>query len=236
MPADLIVFALIAAGLIFWLRSILGTRNEGDGERANPYLRGDPDAPEAPAERTMSAEALVAELAANSKGSMGIENKTAENALVEIAQVSRDFDIYRFLSAAQDAFVFIVESFADGDRETLEELLDPAVYTAFDGAITAREKDGQKLEAEIRAITKSEVTAARLEGRKAFITVRFEAEEVTATRDQDGNVIAGNPDKAKPMRDLWTFAKDLKSRDPRWLVVETRADIDGDNDTVPNSL
>lgn len=237
MPADLIVFALIAAGLIFWLRSILGTRNGEERDRQNPYLKPDGNAPESQnaGERSVSPEGLVAELAAEGKDNLGIENKTAENELIEIAKADRDFDVYRFLRAAQDAFVYIVESFADGDRETLEELLGPDVYKAFDGAITAREKAGETMEAEIHAIKKSEITAARMEGKKAFITVRFEAEETTVTRDAESNVIAGHPDKTRPMRDLWTFAREIRSKDPRWLVVETREDIEGDNETIPNT-
>lgn len=237
MSADLIVFALIAAGLIFWLRNILGTRNGEERDRSNPYLKPDSKGTASPSQedRTLTSEDLVRELAESSKGNMGIDNKTAENGLIEVAQLSREFDVYSFLGAAQDAFVYIVESFAEGDRETLKELLAPSVYDAFDGAIMAREKAGESMETEIRSIIRSDVTAARLEGKKAFITVRFEAEEISVVRDAEGNVLSGHPDKAHQMRDLWTFARDLKSRDPRWLVVETRADIEGDNDTVPNS-
>jgi len=236
VPADLIVFALIAAGLIFWLRNILGTRHGEERDHQNPYLKPEPGSDEAGLEdRSMDAQDLVSELAQEGAPNIGIENKTAENALVEIAKVDTGFDIYRFLAAAQDAFVYIVESFADGDRATLKELLSPEVYTAFDDAIARREKAEEKMDAEIHSVKKTEVLEARLESKKAFITVRFEAEEITVTRDAEGNIVDGHPEKIRQMRDLWVFARDLRSKDPRWLVVETREDIEGDNDTVPNS-
>ena len=60
------------------------------------------------------------------------------------------------MDGAQEAFAIIVEAFAAGDRETLKDLLGPAVYHAFEAAITAREGRGEKQETQIRAIRKAE--------------------------------------------------------------------------------
>lgn len=242
MPVDLLFYGLVAAGLIFWLRSVLGTRSGGERDRSNnPYLKtieGNASPPQQDGSsdsKQFSAETLIEELARTPKGNMSIANRTAENMLVDVARVDRSFDVYKFLQAAQDAFVYIVESFADGDRETLKELLDPAVYNAFDGAIAAREKSGETMKTEIHAITKSEIVGGRLEGKKAFVTIRFLAEETSITKDESQNIIHGHPGKITQMRDVWTFCRDLKSRDPRWLVVETREDGDGDNAMIPNT-
>jgi len=69
----------------------------------------------------------------------------------------------------------------------------------------------------------------------ALITVRFWADERTVTKDENQNIISGHPDKTTVMRDVWTFSRDVKSRDPRWLVVETREDGIEDNETIPNT-
>ena len=44
---------------------------------------------------------------------------------------------------------------------------------------------------------------------------------ITAFRD--GNVIDGSPDKVTDVTDVWTFARDLSSRDPNWNLVATEA-------------
>lgn len=234
------LYALIAAGLIFWLRSILGTRDEDDPQGNNVlHLELSADGKIVgvgeEAESASDKSTLIAELAENPKGSMSIADKTAENSLLDIVGKDRDFDIYIFLQAAQDAFVYIVESFAEGDRETLEDLLSPEVYQAFDGAISARETAGETMITEIHAIKKSEVIEARLDGKRALVTVRFWADETSVTKDGEGNILHGHPEKTSQMRDVWTFARDLKSRDPRWLVVETREDGAEDNDVIPNT-
>ncbi len=240
MTAELLVYALVAAGLIFWLRSILGTRSEDEANRPAPRLEIadngkviNLDQPEGDdRERGI---ALIEELAVTPKGNMAIAAQSAKNGLIDITKVDRNFNVYTFLQAAQDAFVFVVESYAEGDRETLRDLLSPEVYNAFDGAIAQREKRGESVSAEIHAIQRSEVAEARTEGKMAYVTVRFWADETTVTRDENGEIVSGHPDKTTQMRDLWTFSRDLKSRDPRWLVVETREDGAEDNDFIPDT-
>lgn len=240
MPADLIVYALVAAGLVFWLRSVLGTRHGEEHDRPNPFL-----APEQtnqsplsdhydPAEG-LSPEERIADLAKKSGEKIGVDNKTAEHGLLAIAGIDKNFDIHMFLEGAQDAFVMIVESYAEGDRETLRSLLSESVYKAFESGIAAREDKGETQMTEIHAIRKAQVMAARLEGKQALITVRFVADETSVTRDKDGEIIAGDPNKTTQMKDLWTFGRDVKSKDPTWLVYETRADHDDDNELIPNT-
>ncbi len=232
------IYAIIAAGLIFWLRSILGTRGEDDAQRPAIRLELDDSGKVVnldAVEKELDKSALVAELAETPKDNMSIADKSVETTLVDIAKIDREFDVYKFLRATQDAFVFIVESFADGDRETLKDLLGEGVFKAFDGAIAAREKAGETMMAEIQSIQKSEICEARLEGKTALITVRFWAEEVSVTKDDNGEIVAGHPDKPTKMRDVWTFSRDLKSRDPRWFVVETREDGEGDHENIPNT-
>ncbi len=233
------IYAIIAAGLIFWLRSILGTRNDSDAERPAPEMKIDIEGKiinlgEAK-EDTKDILDSIKQLIDNPKGNMSISGQSAELGLVDIAKIDKAFDVSVFLQAAQDAFAYVVESFAEGDRETLEGLLGDDVFKAFDKAISIREKSGDIMETEIRSINKSEITEAGLNGNEAVVTIRFWADETSVTKDSDGKIISGDPDKTTLMRDVWTFSRNLKSSDPRWLVIETREDGEDDNDTIPNT-
>jgi predicted lipid-binding transport protein (Tim44 family) len=73
------------------------------------------------------------------------------------------------------------------------------------------------------SIDKADITAAEVKGRTAQVTVRFVSQLVSVTRDRDGNVIDGSPDKVTDVTDVWTFARDLSSRDPNWKLVATEA-------------
>jgi predicted lipid-binding transport protein (Tim44 family) len=63
----------------------------------------------------------------------------------------------------------------------------------------------------------------------------FVARETTVVRASDGDIISGHPDKISEMRDAWVFARDVKSRDPRWLLAETKGNIEDDNLMIPNT-
>jgi predicted lipid-binding transport protein (Tim44 family) len=73
------------------------------------------------------------------------------------------------------------------------------------------------------AIERSDITGAELRGRVAHITLRFVSQLISVTRDKSGNVTEGNPDKVTDVTDVWTFARDLSSRDPNWKLVATEA-------------
>ena len=240
MTAELMLYALIAAGLIFWLRSILGTRDQDEPERPIPNLELSEDGKIVgvggeSGEQSEQRLAMIDELAQNDKGSMAIADSNVQDQLIELAKADRSFEIYKFLQATQDVFVYVVESYADGDRETLSNLLSPQVYDAFDKAIEMREQAGEIMQTEIMAVQKSEIIEACLDGKTAYVTVRFWADETTVTKDADGEITSGHPEKTTQMRDVWTFSRDIKARDPRWLVVETREDGAQDNETIPNT-
>ncbi|MGB4057394.1 MAG: Tim44/TimA family putative adaptor protein [Alphaproteobacteria bacterium] len=233
MTADLIVYALVAAGLVFWLRSILGTRHGEERQREVIIPKEQSDGIAAVGE-PVAIEDRIKSIIENTTSKVAID-KAAESGLVDISHADREFDIDFFIQGAQDAFAMIVESFAAGDRASLKDLLGDSVYAAFEGAITEREKRREKQQTQIRAIRKAEIVEAMLRGRMASITLRFTADEVSVTRDEAGAVIDGHPEKLTVVRDVWTFMRDIKSRDPRWMVVETRGDFEGDNNYIPNT-
>jgi predicted lipid-binding transport protein (Tim44 family) len=53
--------------------------------------------------------------------------------------------------------------------------------------------------------------------------VRFVSQIISVTRDRSGAVIDGSPDKVADVTDVWTFARDVASRDPNWKLVGTES-------------
>lgn len=240
MPSELLIYALVAAGLVFWLRSVLGTRHGEERPRPDPFISVDLEIKD---EAPIGGESAKAEtqadtirtLAQNPHKVYSIKDSEAEKGLIEIAGADRNFDVHFFAEGAQDAFVMIVESFADGDREALQGLLGDDVYNAFDAAIAEREEKGHTQLTDIHAIRKAEIIEAGLDARDARITVKFIAEESSAVKDEAGEIISGHPDKVAQMRDIWVFSRDVKSKNPAWRVVETRGGFEDDNDLVPDT-
>jgi predicted lipid-binding transport protein (Tim44 family) len=95
------------------------------------------------------------------------------------------------------------------------------VADAFCAAIDEREDAGHSLDNRLVAIERAGIEDARLEGKIAEIEVRFDAYVAAVTRDRDGELVAGSLSDAVPTKDLWTFQRNLASKDPNWLLVET---------------
>ena len=115
----------------------------------------------------------------------------------------------------------ILEAFWKGDKETLRELTDDDVYAGFSGAIDARTAAGETLENRLIRIEDATIHSAELDRRTARISVLFVSDIASLTRDKDGNVIAGSLDDAVESRDIWTFTRNVDSRDPNWVLDET---------------
>ena len=138
-----------------------------------------------------------------------------------IAAQDSSFDPRHFVSGARSAYEMIVLAFANGDRRSLKDLLSSEVYESFDAAIKDREKREQKTETRFVSIDRAELVNADVRDRSAQLTVRFVSQMISVTRDKDGTIVEGNPDKVADITDVWTFARDVTSRDPNWKLVGT---------------
>ncbi|MGE4313710.1 MAG: Tim44/TimA family putative adaptor protein [Pseudobdellovibrionaceae bacterium] len=231
IPADLLIYIIVAAALVLWLRNTLGTRHGDERERPNPFTakpeqekqeegkKGETRMPpmKSPAPIMLSDEPAEAALFEG----LSIDRGPAEEGLRAICRADRKFRPADFVEKAKDAFTIIVESFAAGDKDILSELLSPSVYKSFAAAIDAREETGETVETEIHSIPAIDIAEAGITGNQAFITLRIIAEETAVIR-KGKKIISGDPDRITTMTDLWTFGRALKTKDPTWRVIRTR--------------
>jgi len=138
-----------------------------------------------------------------------------------VAAQDSSFDPRHFLSGARSAYEMIVLAFANGDRRALRELLSSDVFDSFDAVIRDRERHEQKTETRFVSVDKAELVGAELRDRLAQLTVRFVSQMISVTRDKAGTIVDGNPDKVADITDIWTFSRDITSRDPNWKLVGT---------------
>jgi predicted lipid-binding transport protein (Tim44 family) len=146
---------------------------------------------------------------------------TAGPGVRAILAADPSFDVARFLEGAKAAYRLILEAFWKGDAETLRPHVDDHVYETFAGAIEQRKKDGLTLDNRLVNIDQAVIAEASAERGVAILTVRFEADIAAVTRNAESQVVAGSLSDAVQTRDLWTFRRDIASRDPNWVLVET---------------
>lgn len=220
---DIILFAMVAAFLVLRLRSVLGRRTGTERPPRNPFS-GRPGP-----KREPNAEDKVVSLpdrARPAENVMPAAPTRPTSVAARIAQIGRadpQFDANSFLGGARGAFEMIVHAFATGDSATLRPLLSDEVYERFSEAIRHRLEAKETHETTLVAIKSADIEDAELNGRTAFVTVKFISDQVNVTRAADGQIVDGEPDHIVEKTDFWTFARNTRSQDPNWLLVATRS-------------
>jgi predicted lipid-binding transport protein (Tim44 family) len=225
------IFFIVAAAVIFFqLRNVLGRRTGSERPPFDPYTAGrkrDKEAA-APNDNVVSlprrkpgaeAENTYAPIDSYAKPDTDL-NK----GLRAIRDADPSFEPKGFIDGAKMAYEMIVMAYADGDRKTLKNLLSRDVYDGFVAEISKREQRSEKIQSSFVGIDKADIVTADMKGTEAHVTLRIVSELISATRDGGGTVIEGDPETVAEVKDVWTFARDTRSKDPNWKLVATEAE------------
>jgi predicted lipid-binding transport protein (Tim44 family) len=219
---EIVIFAMLAAFLVFRLRSVLGRRTGNERPPFDPYSRTGPARPDAPEAGNDDTVVSLPDRARSTEEPVDPNDPVAVG-LAKIRSADPGFDKAQFIEGARAAFDMIVASYAAGDRETLRPLLSDEVYENFAGAIIDRADKGHTLETTLVGIRDATIVEASMDGRVAFVAVKIVSEQIEVERDAAGEVVSGNPSRVATVTDIWTFARNTRSRNPNWTLVATEA-------------
>lgn len=141
-----------------------------------------------------------------------------------IRKTDHSFSPSSFCDGVRVAYEMIMTAFANGDRATLKDLLSKDVFDSFSGAIEERSQQGESVQFSFVGINTIEITSADVRANMAEVTLRIVSEVISATYDREGQQVDGDPQAVAEVHDLWTFARDVRSRDPNWRLVLTEDD------------
>jgi predicted lipid-binding transport protein (Tim44 family) len=227
------IFFLVAAVVIFFqLRNVLGRRTGNERPPFDPYTAArtrEKEPVTAGSENVVSLPKKRSTPAAEDDSYKAIDAVTQpgtdlNKGLRAIKDADAGFDPKSFVDGAKMAYEMIVMAYADGDRKTLKNLLSRDVYDGFVSAISERESRSEKIQSSFVGIDKADIVSAEMKGGEAHVTLRIVSELISATRDGAGTVIDGDPETVAEVKDVWTFARDTRSRDPNWKLVATEAE------------
>ena len=198
---ELIIFAGLAAIVLYQLYSVLGRRvGRQPGEQA-------------------AAEAKVQAPRAPERLAEPMDDGVELTGLAAVKAKDPAFDMNRFLAGAKGAYEMVVKAFAEGDKTTLGNLLSAPVMESFEAVIDQRKAEGRTETVEFLQAPRADLEKAEVsQGDLARLTVRFLAEFRSRTKGPEGE---GVDDRRTA--ELWTFERRLKSRDPNWTLVHVDA-------------
>ena len=232
-----LLFLVLAVVIFIRLRNVLGRRTGNERPPYDPYTTPDakragaPDAnePVVALPRGRSARAPVEASGPSMEdietrlGRYATKDSPLGQSLTSLMRADPGFDPAAFLDGARMAYEAIVMAFAEGDEATLEQLLGADVFEGFQRAIRERDTRGEKVLSSLVGIDKADIIETEIKNRTAYVTVKFVSELISVTRDADGEVIEGDPKKVREVTDIWTFAREVASKNPNWKLVATEA-------------
>ena len=189
---DIILLAMFAGFIILRLRNILGRKT---GYQKKPMSRYFP------------------------KG-MEVLKDIENNEAIREGNVDEEAK-KQFLKGANVAYEQIITSFATGNKKSLRGLLGKGLFNDFSEVIDNRKKKELKYETTFIGVKSSKILEFKKIENVYKVTVDFVSEIITCVKDNNNQIIEGNPDVIKTVNDVWKFSKNMWSQDPTWYLVET---------------
>jgi predicted lipid-binding transport protein (Tim44 family) len=143
-------------------------------------------------ERAAQRITKLGQTSADRYGGIAVPGSPVAKGLDAIVEADEHFDVRHFATGAKSACETVVTAYADGDQRTLTNLLASEVYEGFEAMIRKRKDHGETAETRFLSIDATDIMAAELRGKTAYITPRFVSQLVSATRDCYGKVVDGD--------------------------------------------
>ena len=188
---DIILLAMIAGFIILRLRNILGRKTGHEGKSSSVF---------------------------DEKKYSQFKTKIKSEPILK--NILEDKEKEEFLKGAEIAYESIITSFAKGNKEMLKKLLTSEIYSNFEQAIDHRNKEKIKSELTFVGVKESGVEKFEKKDNEFIATVKIICEIISVKKDNNENIIEGNPDIIKTVTDYWKFSKNITSKNPNWFLAE----------------
>ena len=213
---DIFILAMIAVFIINRLRNSLGkkTGNESDiaqkfSQKPSKFTESNPD------KETEKAKKYPTD----SKNIILHENNSINEKLNRVVRLDPNFTVENFVDGAKKAFEYILVKYSEDDVKSLKPLLANEVFNNFSDQIEQRQSKKQKLGITILKIEDPEIIDVNIEKNKlCFIKLEFKSQQVQITKDSKNLIIDGNDNLILNIKELWTFSKELKNKNPNWVL------------------
>lgn len=210
---EILLFAVLSIYLFYRLWSVLGTRTGHEKQRQwmrpennddNVIILTPKESPQVTIEESEpKAEPFAKQL------------KTIQKSI-------KDFSLVRFEKGATNAFSAVINAFAQGDVERLEQLVAPKVLKSFQTAIKTRAKQKETMNIELKH-AEAEIEGIVVKESIAQILVRFTSDQIVTVVNKAGEIIENTNQLTNRMIDRWTFEKKLNDKSLVWLLVKTES-------------
>ena len=220
---DLIFFILVAAFLIIRLRSVLGKKT-GNEKRSKDIFMYHETGLGTDKKNFLDPKQSIKNKVQNKLSYEKKNDLNNNTALEKISYFDKSFSPKNFLVGAKSAFQTIINSYAKGEISKIKYLLSTNVFSIFSKEIKSRIKKKHILEHSLISLKSAGIEKINIKSNIADIVVKFVSEQVNLLKNQKGKILKGNDEYIENHTNYWTFSKDLKSSNPNWKLIVTKAE------------
>jgi predicted lipid-binding transport protein (Tim44 family) len=207
---EIIFFAVIAALVLGRLYQVLGQNHGAEppsGRAQSNFTQDDSGQPAVIDDETTASldQSNVVALKPKLYDGPGAEG------IIAISRSQKGFSPESFVEGARQAYAMIVSAYGSGDEATLKTLVDQDVFEAYQTSMEER-RAANAPRIEVVRISNAVIADAALNAKIASIDVAFSAD------------LADGGDGLRGVDEIWTFERDIDSRNPNWLLsaVQTK--------------
>ena len=124
-----------------------------------------------------------------------------------------------FIVIAKDMFTRIVQGFTTGNLDKIKSLISPKVLGVFKNAVENRRAQNQHMD--FTLVGFKDVKLLKTDSKK-IKQVAFTTEQINLLKDQEGNIISGDPMYVMTVNEIWTFEQQA---DNSWVLSATKQGI-----------
>lgn len=216
---DILIFAVIAAFLLFRLKNVLGEYNDDDEASQD---KDKPNQNKPPYTVVVEKTEEIKPKSKKRKGALDwpsdlpdfslVTDATTHNRLLKLHDQKDDFNPQQFLSGSMRAYDMILDAFENKDRATLEmlltkKMLKKAESKLSDGGMTTQSDEVYSPEAQEALISDVKTSKSEIK-----LTVDFWSADVSTPK------IAGEYDKRAMFHDRWIFTQPIDETSDIWLL------------------
>ena len=213
---DILILAMVAVFIINRLRNTLGKKTGNEHDLANKFTRGKSDLKESSPDKVSKANADQTKMKKSKQ--VFHENPGISNELSKIHKIDPSFTIDEFIEGAKKAFEFIISKYSEENIKPLKNLLSADIFSMFDKQINNRAKKKENLDVNIIGIKEAKIEDVSIKSNVASIKVQFSSEQVQVIKNDKGKIISGDGNQILSIVESWFFSKDLKRKDPNWIL------------------
>ena len=200
---DIIIFAIIAIFLVYRLKSILGQNSDGNEQN----------------DKINIGKKNFTNVVKLGNNQFDINDTKINKDIIN--QVDPTFNEKEFLKGAQNFFEMVIDCFVKGNLKNIEMYIEKKLINNFQLVIDERLQEEETLKIKINKMNSIQIKDVKKQKNFLRLSVLFESEQIKVLKDKNGKIIDGDQKKSILVKDLWTFQREIHSKDLNWILIET---------------